>query len=65
MYYNLKAEIIRKGWTFHYFAELCGLNDAQLSNKINGKTGITLAEAVRMKEILGVDMPIEVLFARS
>ena len=65
MYFNLKAEIFRKGWTLHHFAVLAGLTDAQLSNKISGKTKITLIEAIRFKELLEVDMPLEILFARA
>ena len=65
MYLNLKAEIFRKGWTLHYLAELLGMTDSQLSNKVSGKTKFTLIEAIRIKELLEVDIPIEILFARA
>ena len=65
MYPNLKAELARKGWTAAYLAELLGRKPAYISTKMNGKYVFSLPEAIRIKQLLGVDMTIEELFMRK
>lgn len=62
MYPNLKAEMARAGYTITKLAELMGMRIATLSQKLAGKYHLTLTEAKKIKKILGVDMPLEVLF---
>lgn len=62
MYPNLRAEIARKGWTNSYVAERLEMNAASFSQKMNGKADFTMAEAKSLKALLGVDIPLDVLF---
>lgn len=65
MYPNLKAEMARKGITAKQLAELIEVTPSTFSLKMLGKYDFTLAEAVKIKDALGVDIPLEVLFARA
>ena len=65
MYRNVDAELKRNGMTRGELAVALNVAPSTLSFKLNGKTIITLGEAKRIKEILGTDMPLEVLFAQS
>lgn len=64
MYPNLKAELSRKGMNLTELAEKMGITLGTLSLKMNGKSDFTYPEAVRIKQILGVDIPLEVLFEK-
>lgn len=64
MYPNLRAEIARKGMTQIELAEMLGLSEGTLSQKMNGRYDFTLSEAIQIKMILGVDMLIETLFEK-
>lgn len=61
-YPNLRAERSRKGITIKNIADKLGLTSGTVSLKLNGKYPITLDEAKQIKEILNVDIPLEVLF---
>lgn len=63
MYRNLEAEMVRKGITQNQLAELLKLNASTVSLKMNGKRDFSLNEAMRIKDILNVDIPLEKLFA--
>ena len=63
MYRNLEAEMVRKGITQNQLAELLKLNSSTVSLKMNGKRDFSLNEAMRIKDILNVDIPLEKLFA--
>lgn len=63
MYKNLRAEIARKGLTKKNIAKEAGLSEGAFFKKLNGASGFTFDEAVKIKRILGVDCPIEYLFA--
>lgn len=65
MYRNLEAELARKGITKTKVARELGLTLGTLSLKLNGKSHLTLDEAMKIKKILKVDMPIEELFRRN
>lgn len=62
MYKNVDMELERKGMTRGDLANALKLTPSTMSLKLNGKTTITLKEAKKIKEILEVDIPLEVLF---
>ena len=65
MYPNLKAEMARRNITLAKLAEALGITVGTLSLKLNGKYPITWHEAIKIKEFIGVDMPIEILFEEA
>ena len=65
MYPNVKAEIARKGLTLDAIAKAIGISLTTLSQKLNGKYPITLNEAKKIKVVLGVNIPLEVLFEEA
>ena len=65
MFGNLSAEMARKGVTGAHLAGKLGMTPSTLSLKLNGKSDLSLNQAIRIKEILGVDIPIEVLFKET
>lgn len=65
MYPNLRAEMARRNLTVEKMAELCGVNYSAFSQILNGKRQLTWKMALRIKGILGVDIPLEVLFAEK
>jgi transcriptional regulator with XRE-family HTH domain len=65
MYPNVKAEIARKGITLEVIAKALGITLTTLSLKMNGKYQFTLKEAKKIKNVLGVDIPLEVLFEEA
>ena len=62
MYRNLDAEMKRIGLTRGNLAKEMSLAPSTMSLKLNGKSDITLREAVKIKRILNVDIPLETLF---
>lgn len=62
MYKNLEAELARKGMKKGDLAKALNIMPSTLSNKLKGKTIITLDEAKKIKSILDVDIPLEQLF---
>lgn len=62
MYRNLNAERTRKGLTWRQLAEKCGVNYSTLTNKVSAGGEFTLAQAVALRDALGVNMPLEQLF---
>ncbi|MHC1773642.1 MAG: helix-turn-helix transcriptional regulator [Flexilinea sp.] len=63
MYRNLNAELARKGIKRGSLAKELKVTPSTISQKLNGKTLITLQEAKRIKNVLGVDIELETLFA--
>lgn len=63
MYKNLEAELARKGITKGDLAKALQIRPTTLSNKLSGKSIITLKEALTIKSVLGVEMSLEELFA--
>lgn len=62
MYRNLEAELARQDITKTKIAQELGITLGTLSLKLNGKYKLTLPEAIKIKKILNVDLPIEYLF---
>ena len=63
MYPNLNAEIARRGITRKAMAKKLGVSPSTLSIKLSGKGFVTLKEALAIKQILNVSVPMETLFA--
>lgn len=64
MYPNLNAEMARLGITRKELAQKINMAEATLSFKMNGKTKFTFDEILKIKEMLGVDIPLEELFKK-
>ena len=65
MFRNVDAELKRKGMTRADLAAALGIRPSTLSFKMNGKSAVTLPEAVKIKEILAVNIPLEELFEET
>jgi plasmid maintenance system antidote protein VapI len=65
MYANLLAEIARKGWNKKVLAKTLKWRYATLIDKLNGKYPLTLEEALKIKDTLGTDLPVETLFLNN
>lgn len=65
MYKNLEAELKRRGMTKGDLARALKITATTLSNKLSGKSIITLGEALRIKSIVCVSMSLEELFATA
>jgi len=63
MYRNLEAELSRKGMLKGDLAKGMKISSSTLSQKLNGKAAFSLPEAWKIRDILGVDMTIDELFA--
>lgn len=63
MYNNVKAELARKNMTIVDLSKKTGIRYQTLSDKIRGASILTVEEALKIKEALGVDMPLEELFS--
>ncbi len=64
MYSNVKAELARRNLTIVDLSRMTGIRYQTLADKINGKFPLTLDEAKKIKSSLGVEIPLEELFAR-
>ncbi len=62
MFLNLEAEMARVRLNRTKLSKELGVTIGTLSLKLSGKSELTLREAMKIKEILGVNMPIEELF---
>lgn len=62
MYINLEAELRRKNIRRKDLAEKLHLTIGTVSQKLNGKSPITLDEAKDIKNMLDVNIPLEELF---
>ena len=65
MYPNLNAERARKGITLENIAEGLSVTVGTVSLKLSGKYPVTLAEAKQIKEIIGTNLPLEILFSEE
>lgn len=65
MYPNLKAEMARQDMTLVKMSEITKIPMQRLSTKLSGQRKLTFAEAVQIKAALGIDMPLDELFARK
>ena len=65
MFPNLRAEMARKNINALKLSAMCDIPNTTLSDKIKGKTKISLDDAIAIKKALGVDMDLEVLFLKE
>ena len=67
MFPNVKAERARKNITLEMIATDPRINCtvSTLSLKLNGEAPLKWSEAVAIKDILGSDLPLEVLFEEA
>lgn len=65
MYKNLSAEIARKGLTKKTVAKEIGLSESAFFKKLKGTSSFSFDEALKIKSVLGLDCPIEYLFANE
>lgn len=63
MYANVKAEMARKNMTIVDLSNATGIRYQTLADKIRGDSILTVDEALKIKQAIGVDMPIEELFS--
>lgn len=63
MYNNVKAELARKNMTIVDLSNKTGIRYQTLADKIRGDSILTVEEALKIKEALGVDMTLEELFS--
>lgn len=61
-YRNLEAELKRKNITRKDLAEAFNLRYATITDKLSGKTRLTLNEAIAIKQKFFPDLSIEYLF---
>lgn len=62
MYRNVKAEMKRKGLLGADMAKALGITEGTWSQKVNGNYPFTFREAVKVKEVLKTNLPLEELF---
>jgi len=62
MFTNVKAEMKRRGYTLSDLAQIWNCTVSTASLKLNGKTIVTVQEALDVRNWLGVEVPIEELF---
>ena len=62
MYPNLNAERARRSITLETLAAGLDITIPTMSQKLIGKSPITLIEAKTIKKIIGTSLPLEVLF---
>ena len=65
MYPNLEAELKRRRLRRIDIASNLGIAMSTVSEKMQGRSEVTLGMASKIKNILNVDMPLEVLFAKG
>lgn len=63
MYSNLRAEMARQRVTIQGIASVIGVGRDSASQKLSGKTPITLADAFKIKEAYFPDSDVRYLFA--
>lgn len=62
MFPNLRAELVRQGINMGDFAKKVNMTAQSFSRRMTGETEFTYSECLRVKEALGVDIPLEILF---
>ena len=65
MFNNVKAEMARKNVTIVELANATGIKYQALADKIRGDSSMTVADAIKIKSALGVDIPFEELFSEQ
>lgn len=62
MYPNVEAELARARMTKRMLSKQMEITQGTLSLKLSGKSDLTFPEAIKIKRLLRVDIPIEELF---
>ena len=65
MYYRVKIEISRRGYTIEKFASMLSISEKSLRNKINGTTEFTWSEVLAIRDLIDPDMLLEELFKKE
>lgn len=65
MFPNLKAELAKKKMNRVNLAKAIGMREITINSKIQGKHQFKLEDMLKIKEFLGVDMPLEELFYKD
>lgn len=65
MYNNLMHELRKKNITNKAVAELIGITEKTLFNKVNGVTEFTLTEAMAINDNLLPEFKLDYLFTRT
>lgn len=65
MYPNLKAEMARRNVSVRKLSELIGMSITTLYDKMRGVSSFTFEECLKIKDALGVDVVVEILFAKE
>ena len=65
MYYRLKFEIGKQGYTIERFAEKIGMAEKTLRNKINAVTEFTWSECLLIRKLLNPSISLEELFSKE
>ena len=63
MYPNLKAELARRRMNVKDLSEQTGIGLTGLYARMRGDAELSFSEALKIKNVLGVDMSLEELFA--
>ena len=62
MFNTVKAEMARKNMTIVELADATGIRYQTLADKLRGDSSMSVADAIKIKAALNVDMPFEELF---
>ena len=65
MFPNLEAELKRKNIKRVGLAELLGYTVSTISDKMTGGSSFSFDDAIKIKQFLGVNIPLEELFAKE
>lgn len=65
IYLKLKAEMILKGFDNSEIAKHLNLHKQSIYAKFTGRQTLTLEEAVKIKQFIGSEIPLDELFAKS
>ena len=65
MYYRLRNEIDKRGYTIGRFATLANMSEKGLRNKLNGMTDFSWSEVLLIRELLDPELSLEDLFKRE
>jgi len=65
MYYRLRNEIDKRGYTIEKFAALANMSEKSLRNKLNGTTDFSWSEVLLIRKLLDSGLSLEELFMRE
>lgn len=65
MYYRLKFEISKRGFTIEKFSLLLNISEKSLRNKIKGSTEFSWSEVLRIRDLIDPTMSLEELFEKE